>query len=175
MLVRDNPRLALYQIADGALGTRQTLRLMAMLVRDAVRGDIAIRSKAADLVESIHGHAFRDQARVLFEFVRDQIRWLGDVAGVETIQAPEVTLTVGYGDCDDKSTLLAALLMSIGHPARFVAVGFSRPNEFQHVYVETKIGADWVAMDPSTEFPMPMGWSALAEERPSGPPMRETV
>ena len=113
MLLRTPTPHALYALADGARGTRQTLRLMSRLAKDA-RTDPIIRAKAADLVATVPGQAFRHEAEVLFEFVRDRIRYLGDVNGVETIQAPDVTLAVRQGDCDDKSTLLAALLESIG-------------------------------------------------------------
>jgi hypothetical protein len=55
--------------------------------------------------------------------------------------------------------LLAALLESIGHPCRFVAVGYSRRNEFEHVYVETKIGHTWTALE--TTMDVPMGWAPI--------------
>lgn len=157
---------------SGPRGTRQTLRLMARLVRDAVRTQPAVRSTAADITAFIPGQAFREEARTLFEFVRDRIRYLGDVNGVETVQAPNVTLDVMHGDCDDKATLLAAMLESIGHPARFVAVGFHNPGEFEHVYVESRIGAEWVPMD--TTMPVLMGWSPTDESHPVAM-MRETI
>lgn len=172
MLLKQAPQQQLYSLADGARGTRQTMRLMAQVVRDAVRSDLDIRRKAADLVAFIPGNSWREQARLLFEFVRDRVRYLGDVNGIETIQTPGVTLSLGYGDCDDKSTLLAALLESIGHPARFRAVGFAGFGEFEHVYVETKIGNDWLAMDAT--MPHEMGWAPVDEQRPVAS-MRESI
>ncbi len=95
----------------------------------------------------------------LWRFVRDQIRYVRDVHGVETVQTPERTLQIGQGDCDDKATLLAAMLESIGHPARYVALAF-QPSNFSHVLVETKVGrgprATWIAME-TTEL-KPFGW-----------------
>jgi len=69
----------------------------------------------------------------------------------------------GFGDCDDKSILLASLLGSIGHSSRFVAIGY-RPNEYAHVFVETIAAGgegNWIALDPTED--VPMGW------RPPGP------
>lgn len=172
MLLKQAPQQTLYSIPDGARGTRQTLRLMARLVRDSVRTEPQIRERAADLVAFVPGDSFRGQAQALFQFVRDRVRYLGDINGVETIQTPGTTLSIGYGDCDDKSTLLAALLESIGHPARFVAVGFGAPGDFEHVYVESKIGNDWVPMDAT--IPKPMGWSPLSEQ-PASALMRESI
>lgn len=87
---------------------------------------------------------YAGEARELFHFARDNIRYLQDVRDVETVQTPDVTLQFRTGDCDDKSLLLAALLESIGHPARFCAVAYAAPGEFEHVFVETKIGTVWI-------------------------------
>lgn len=171
MLLHAQPLHALYQIADGTVGTRQTLRLMARLVRE-YRTDPAIREKAAYLVQFLPGQQFTEEVRTLFTWVRDNIRYLGDVQNVETIQSPDVTLARRHGDCDDQATLLAAMLESIGHKTRFVAVGFSRPGEFDHVFTETRIGNDWVALE--TTIAVPMGWSAIDAERPLAL-MRETI
>jgi len=92
---------------------------------------------------------------MLYRFVRDSIRYVQDVNEIETVQEPQKTLEFGAGDCDDKATLLAALLESIGHPTRFVAIGFE-PGIFSHVYVESRIGDSWVAME--TTEPVEMGW-----------------
>jgi transglutaminase-like putative cysteine protease len=96
------------------------------------------------------------ELRALFNFVRDRIRYVKDVRGLETLQTPPATLEVGQGDCDDKSTLLAALLESIGHPTRFVAVGFVQPGRYSHVYVESRAGSRWIALDAT--MPHDAGW-----------------
>lgn len=163
-----NQSTSLFSLANGGAGTRATLRLMSRLVKQ-YRSSGTIRDTARNIVEGLPSQAFRDEARALFHFVRDEIRYLGDVNEVETIQAPDVTLAAGQGDCDDKATLLAALLQSIGHPTQFVAIGFSEPGVFEHVYVRTLIGERWLGMDPTiipacepshTGEPCPgeMGW-----------------
>jgi transglutaminase-like putative cysteine protease len=78
-----------------------------------------------------------------------------DVEGVETLQTPLVTLAQAAGDCDDQSLLLATLLNAVGHPARFVAAAFNG-GDFEHVWVETKIGSSWYAAD--TTEPVAFGW-----------------
>jgi transglutaminase-like putative cysteine protease len=89
-------------------------------------------------------------------YVRDNIRYLRDIHGVETLQSPPETLRRGYGDCDDKATLAATLLAAIGHPSRFVAIGRA-PGKFSHVYVETRIGPRWISLE--TTEPVDVGWS----------------
>lgn len=148
----------LINIPDGAAGTRATLKIMARLVRET-RIDQQISNLAASLVQDIPGHNFTDEARRCFEFVRDSIRYLKDTNGVEVVRNPLVTLSMQAGDCDDMVTLLAALLESIGHRCRFIAVGYTQPGDFEHVYLETKIGGEWFACDPT--MPVDFGWAPI--------------
>ncbi len=154
MILSALPEALLCFIPGGAAGIRKTLKIMARMVRQG-RTDLAIRQKAAALT----GASYTSEVQSCFTFVRDEIRYLGDICDVETLQEPGYTLTEGYGDCDDKSILLASLLESIGHPCRFTAAGYERPGEFQHVWVETLIGRDWVACE--TTLPVELGWSPM--------------
>lgn len=97
------------------------------------------------------------EIRACFVFVRDNIRYTLDPDEVELVQDPEYTLEHRWGDCDDQVTLLASLLTSIGHPCRFVAIGYT-PNEYAHVFLETRGGdeTNWIACDPTEQ--VPLGW-----------------
>jgi transglutaminase-like putative cysteine protease len=155
---RGAPQLSgqLFELADGAQGVRDTLYLMRSIVQ-RYKTDVNIRHIAASLVQSLPQKDWSGQVQRLHQFVRDNIRYIRDIDGVETIQTPDKTLELKYGDCDDKATLLATLLQTIGHPARFVAVGTRAPGEYQHVYLETLIGKRWVPLE--TTEPVPMGWA----------------
>lgn len=144
----------LMEISEGEQGTRDTLRIMARLVRDGKKS-LYVRSRAASLVDKLKQKDWRGEAAALHQFVRDHIRYVRDIRGVETVQEPEYTLLHGYGDCDDKSTLLAAMLESIGHPTRLVAVAKTGRN-YCHVLVETKIGGRWIPAE--TTEPVGLGW-----------------
>lgn len=95
---------------------------------------------------------FQGEARRLFEFVRDQIRYVKDIDGVETLHSAERVLSNRAGDCDDKSILLAALLLSIGHTPRFVAVAFE-PDVFSHVWVQDYLNGRWVDLEATERVP----------------------
>ncbi|MDW8259652.1 MAG: transglutaminase-like domain-containing protein [Gammaproteobacteria bacterium] len=140
----------------GEAGTRATLRVMRDLVRRYKRAD-PIRRTALELTAALQPKNWMQEVRAVFSFVRDRIRYTRDVRGVETVQTPIATLELEQGDCDDKATLLAALLESIGHPTRFVAVGYRSPTEFSHVYVETRIGPRWIGLDAT--MPYEVGWT----------------
>lgn len=86
-------------------------------------------------------------------FLRERFIYAHEI--IETLQYPDYMLS-GLemsgrlvGDCDDISTLHAALLTALGFKVRFVAIR-STPNDpnFDHVYIEVKdINDDWIMYD----------------------------
>lgn len=131
-----------------------TLDVMRRVTRTAKK-HLPIIELARSLVSHLPPKDWAGEVEALHRFVRDEIRYVKDVRGVETVAVPEYTLRAGQGDCDDKAVLLASLLEAIGHPAKFVAIGF-RPFNFSHVFVETKIGPRWVSLE--TTEPVDVGW-----------------
>lgn len=124
---------------------------MRQLVRSAKKRP-RVRMTALDLVRNLPQKNYYLEAQAIHDFVRDEIRYVRDVHDVETIAFPEVTLDTGQADCDDKVVLSGALLESIGHPTRFVAIGRA-PQHFEHVYLETKIGDRWMASETTEPWP----------------------
>lgn len=122
----------------------------------------AVRLAALALVGNLAGKDWRGEIETLHAYVRDDVRYVRDIRGVETLQTPELTLELGQGDCDDKSILLASLLETIGHPSRFVAVGYG-PLGYQHVFTQTLNGHRWLSME--TTEPVPVGWMPRHPER----------
>jgi transglutaminase-like putative cysteine protease len=129
---------------------------MVKLARE-FKKDIGVREVAGNLVRNLPQYDGMGEVRALHHFVRDSVRYTGDIAGVETLQTPKATLELGVGDCDDKSLLLAALLKAINRPARFVAIAMNG-GEFSHVLVETRAGkaGNWIPLE--TIRPVEPGW-----------------
>lgn len=138
----------------GTAGVAQTLDLMSALVKEYKKNPV-IRELAVNLCAGLKQKDFRGEIARIHSFVKNQIRYIKDVHGVETLQTPLVTLEIGAGDCDDKSSLCASLLESIGHPTRFVAMGFL-PGSYSHVTVQTKLGRGWRTVE--TTEPVELGW-----------------
>lgn len=147
-------RYTLQSIPSGAAGTRATLKLMAIQVKKN-RANPRIRELGVKLVSNIPNKDWVGEVSAIQEFVKNHIRYTKDIFGVETIQSPSDTLRLRAGDCDDHAILVASLLNSIGHPARFLAVGF-RKKSFAHVLTETKIGGHWLSVE--TTEPVKVGW-----------------
>jgi len=124
---------------------------MARLARASSKNP-KIRAFAGQLLQKCRVRDFTCEARALFKWVQHNIRWTRDIEGVETVQTPERTLEWGFGDCDDLSTLVAGLALSVGIPVKFRAVAADprRKGQFSHVYVMMDVGVDeWAAADPS--------------------------
>lgn len=155
-MLLDTPRQQfLGELPPGEPGTQATLQLMRRLVVQYKRSS-SIREAALSLLQGVRPKDWRGEINAIFTFVRDHIRYTKDIHGMETLQTPPVTMDLSAGDCDDKSTLLAAMLESVGHPTRFVAVGYRAPGSYSHVYVETRLGSGWIPLDATMSEPM--GW-----------------
>ena len=144
----------LYHISDGRAGVKETLDIMAKLAREySIVPRIILTSRM--LLSGVPPKAWKKEIRALFNFVQKHIRYTRDTSETELLMTPTRLLDIRSGDCDDKSLLLATLLLSIDHPVRFKAVGFE-PGVLSHVYVQAKCGADWIALDATENFGM--GW-----------------
>ena len=160
MRLTDNPAKILpsklLQTPGGDSGVRVTLSHMQQFVQSGKK-DARVRQQALLLTRNLLQKDWRGEIRALFNYVKYEIRYIKDIRGVETLQTPAATMELGQGDCDDKSTLLAALLESIGYKTRFNAVGFNGADSFSHVFPEVKL-SKWVSLE--TTEPVNIGWIA---------------
>ena len=144
-------------VPDGAAGTREVLKHMRQLVLNE-KMDTALRHLAVNIIAAVPPKNWDMEAAALLNFVRQNVRYTLDTNQVEVLQMPQVTLNLGYGDCDDMAVLLATLLEAAGHETAFIAVGFGEIGEYSHVLVMARIPqeTDWLTLD-ATE-PVPPGW-----------------
>jgi transglutaminase-like putative cysteine protease len=127
---------------------------MVSLTRE-YRLDTDIRALAEQIVANVPGKNWYGEAEAVQNWVRDNVRYTQDIYDVETVKTPLVLIQSRFGDCDDMALLAGTLLQTIGHPVRYVAVGEDGVN-FEHVYVETKIGTRWVGVETTED--VPLGW-----------------
>lgn len=154
----NSPPTDLAFIPTGSAGIADTLDRMVRIVRE-YRRNPTIRQLAVEVRQAARVPAkdWLGEVRALHRFVRSYITYVRDVRNVETLQTPLRTLENRAGDCDDQSMLLASLLEALGHPTRFVAMGFGGPQQYSHVLAETLVGTRWVPAE--TTLDRPVGWS----------------
>lgn len=128
----------------------------------------AIRGKALELAADLEGDI--DQARALFEWVRDAIPHSWDIQSrTVTCKASEV-LDEGTGICFAKSHLLAALLRAAGIPAGLCYQQLRRDPDYgdftlhglNAVYLDSR--EKWVRVDPRGNIPGVNAQFSLDEE-----------
>ena len=147
-------RVTLQALPDGVAGIKVTLAQMVKYAQ-AGRNSPPVRFLAEQIVRDVRPKSYTEEAQAIQQYVRDHIRYTRDIRGTETVSTPDQTISRGVGDCDDMALLASALLESIGHPTRFVAVG-RQPNVFEHVLIETKIGNKWIPVETTEN--VPFGW-----------------
>lgn len=153
--------LSLFPQRAGDAGVRQTLNTMATLVNQSFL-DPVIRDQAAYAVSGCLRGAKDCQCYSVLSFVTRKVRYVADPRGVEMLHAPRLMARavkdrqLVYGDCDDMSMYVAALLKSIGLNPMFKATGYNG-KPFQHVYVMCeglKLDATRSAWIAPTLYPM---------------------
>ena len=138
---------------------------MRQLVHEGKKNPL-VRHVAVLLTEGIEQKNKFAEIYAVYKFVKDRIRYVRDIRGVETLHTAERVLLNKAGDCDDKSLLTASLLEAIGFKTRFVAVGFSTPKKsmfgnpvacgYSHVLAEVFFNNKWIPLE--TTEPVDIGW-----------------
>jgi transglutaminase-like putative cysteine protease len=123
----------------------------------------ASRTAVAKLAEQIRAEhpQQRDQIVAAIRFVQDQVRYLGIEMGRNSHEPhqPSEVLEQRWGDCKDKSFLLAALLRELGVEAYPALVNtklrhnmdreLPSPFEFDHVITEVSVAKRLYWIDPT--------------------------
>lgn len=157
----------LSQIPSGLDGTDATIREIIRLVDyDLKRPHLRLLATRILNHATIPSKNHTREAQALYRYVVRNVRYQKDPVGLETVQSPTVTLSVGAGDCDDHSGLIAGLGMAVGLPARLTVVGYSE-DRIVHIFAELFAGGSWHAVD-TTEPGHGFGW------RPEGLPYQRT-
>lgn len=146
-----------FRIGDGDAGIDATVKLMQKVVfgHEGVQNP-HVRAAALSAVRGMLRGL--DEIHAVFEWVKRNIEFRGEHA--ETIQTPLITLQLGAGDCDDHSTLLAAMYESIGFETRFNTISTREDpdDQFSHVFLEVKTrGGVWLPVDTTVGSSYP-GW-----------------
>lgn len=141
MTVRKQPHLDL----------EQTINSMRQLAWEGQTSPL-VRQFAIETLRRVKPKDTLSEVGALYHACCREIHYLADPLGLEYLQHPEVTVRTAAGDCDDMAILLASTLLmseilSVGHPCRFKVVGFQNAPP-SHVYLETLIQNQWIALDP---------------------------
>jgi hypothetical protein len=143
-------------LSDGDTGTAQTIAHMRQLI-DAGIKDQQVNRTAIAIAWPTQQFSETPKAQAIYNWMQQNLRFMPDMVGKETLRTPRETLTVRAGDCDDFTILAASILGSIGIRSRAVTVASHAddPQSFSHIYPEAFVDGNWVAMDiarPGAQF-----------------------
>ena len=146
------------------------------LINEINRGkrDENIRKIAADVLSRKEDGEWvvpiRDgsaEAKALFDYVRNTVRYTRDPHNVELYQTAQRSVELGIGDCDDMTILLGSLLQVAGLPIRIRVIGLKGQKTFSHVYLTVGLPVgnprSWMPLDASR--PEEAGWELPANQR----------
>lgn len=143
-------------IPEGDPGTIATIEQMRRLIDHGMK-DPYIHELAAGIIGLAGVRAFdwMGEARAVYNWVRQHIRFTRDVRGKETLHAANDIVRLGIGDCDDFTILICSLMGTIGAKCSIITVASDPrdPDLFSHVYPEVSINGRWVTMDAARRDP----------------------
>ena len=131
-LVPDGPYMQMIKVEAGDLDSR-----IGFMIDEIEQGiqDVDIQNLTSKILKSynVKNRDWTGQAQAVFEWVRDNIRYVRDPAGLEQFRKPIRTVQQGMGDCDDMTILICSLLGTIGLNCIIRVIGVSS-DEPEHVY-----------------------------------------
>lgn len=167
------PRTEEY-IGSGDTAIYNTVAKMKDIIHQSARNPY-VREWAGRILSGIEVNNKYQEAEVIYNFVRDRVRYTKDPLGYEYIQTPIVLLeSIGQyvsrkgerpiADCDDMTVLSLSLLKSVGFHVAIKVVSFTPNKKFGHVYGLVQIGHDWVPID-CVRPDASMGWESQGHTR----------
>lgn len=69
----------------------------------------------------------------IWKYIKDNIKYVRDLIGIEQIRTPERLLSDKIGDCEDYSIFAASILKNLGYNPKFLVVAMD--GGYQHIYV----------------------------------------
>lgn len=131
--------LSLFAQPDGRAGVQNTLSHIASLANASIL-DPVIRDQAAYVISGCPKGDKRCHCAALLTWVNRKVQYVPDPRGIELLHDPRLMARAiaenrrVYGDCDDMSGYLSALLKSVGQSPILRAVGYMN-GPLSHVYV----------------------------------------
>lgn len=161
-------------VGDGIVGNVDTIQIMRKMAREGSKNPL-VRRLATNILDyhKIPSHHYLDEARAIGAFVQQHVRYVKDIAGVETLHAPDMLIRMmsdaGYtaADCDDMALLIASMLLSIGIVPKFRAVRYrTTSGPYNHIYVVVYENNISDTMNPGPTKRMAL--DAIVKDRPIG-------
>jgi hypothetical protein len=145
----DRPTLTAYNMGNSL---EERVRLLRKLCWDPNNGVRAPRMLyiARQVVRSCPARDLMCELQKIFWFTVTNVRYTGDIAGVDTFSSPMRTLQMGGEDCDGHTVLNAALAILNGYQAK-ARITSNKGVTWDHIYCMVGLPKGrtdrWIALD----------------------------
>lgn len=96
-----------------------TAARMVEIIKEAAR-DPELRARAIEIIKPAASGFYVNEARLLFDYFRNNVKYIGDPTNEDVFQWPLLTLKNEAADCNNRVVAIGALARSIGFPVRLV-------------------------------------------------------
>lgn len=119
-------------------------------------GSVVVHNAVSSLIRKLQPKDYLSEILAVRHFVAEKVRYKNDPVGVEYVQDPQRMLEdiaqhgSTTGDCDDGSTLMAAMTRCLGRETEWITVGFGPPGKYSHVFTRAREpkSKQWIVLDP---------------------------
>ena len=149
----------IYQ-SSGEKGIKEVLIKMKDLIISSDNSRV-VKQKAISIIKNVRPDDEYSQIDRIFQWVKDNVKYVRDISGVEELTAPQqilISLNKGIidfsSDCDDMAMLLSALLRSVGFKTRLEIVALKSDKEYDHARVSVFYNKRkmWLPLEATFKF-----------------------
>lgn len=115
-------------------GIQGRIKLLRDNLRKSMQDPMISRQLALGITNSCPWRDDRCELAAIWYFMHKNIRYTGDISGLDTFQTARKTLQFRGGDCDDGSILIATLAMGNGFPAKLRITKNVAMGPWAHIY-----------------------------------------
>jgi len=153
--------------------TEQSVQAIIRLIRESKQIP-EVRKVSEDTILGVPERDWRAEMKALYNYVKENMRYTQDPENLEMVKTPLRHVTdikergITYGDCDDATVLLGALLVNAGYVIKVVIVKseWNPGDSYNHIYLYAQVPNTqaWVSLD-ATAKNQPFGFEGKYRER----------
>ena len=155
--LQQNPQSKL--VVRGAT-TLLTVSAIIQLIKSS-KHELLVRQKTEQILSGIPERNWKAEINQIYGYVKTNIRYMQDIDNVETVKTPRkmieeiINRGQSFGDCDDHTLLLGALLVNAGYQIQIsiIVSTWNTTNDYNHIYllVNIPMTSQWLALDATAK------------------------
>jgi len=105
------------------------------IIKVILLGDLKSSKCTKDFAKFLKGKNILETCKNIFNFLKENIKYIKDTEGVQDIKSPCKTFSDGFADCKSLSVFAASILKNLHIPYKYRLASYSNLNIPTHIYV----------------------------------------